>query len=123
MQLAKNFLLAIFYVGLGLAFFYSFMLPDPKGIGLFVLAISFSVLTTVGTVIVSIAFKSGKVRFKHYVIVAANIVNLALPFFWMRNSIKIDTFVIAMLVNHFVGLVAGADALLKIIDRKTDTIN
>jgi hypothetical protein len=55
--------------------------------------------------------------------VAANIVNLALPFFWMRNSIKIDTFVIAMLVNHFVGLVAGADALLKIIDRKTDTIN
>jgi hypothetical protein len=123
MRSTKNFIRAVFFVGLGLAVIYSLMLPDPKGIGLFVLTISFSVLATVGSVVITLAFRNNAIKFVHYIVVVSNIVNLVLPFFWMRHSIKIDTFVIAMLVNHFVGLVAGADALLKIIDRKTDAIN
>jgi hypothetical protein len=118
MQLAKGIIKAILSVGLGLALIYSLMLPDPKGIGLFVLIVSFSVLTTVGSVIVSLVFKKGRIRFIHYVIVVANIVNVALPFFWMRSTIKVDTFVVVMLVNHLVGLVAAAEVLLKLIDKK-----
>jgi hypothetical protein len=118
MRFARNFTKAILYLGLGLAFLYSLMLPDPKGLEFFVLIVSFSVLTTVATIIVSLFLKKGRTRFIHYIIVVSNIVNLVLPFFWMRDSIKVDTFVILMLLNHFVGLVAGAEVLLRITDRK-----
>jgi hypothetical protein len=35
----------------------------------------------------------------------------------MRNTIQVDAFVVMMLANNFIGLVAGTEVLPKIIDR------
>lgn len=123
MSMAIRFGKAIFLIALGLAFAYSLMLPDPKGIGLFVLAISFSVLTTLVSLVIAFVFRKSKIKFVHYIIIVSNISNLVMTFYWLRSEVKFDAFVLLMLMNHVIGLIAGAESLFKVFDKNVHTTN